>query len=587
MDAVRVHYNSAEPAKLQALAYTRGAEIYVGPGQESHLPHEAWHVVQQASGAVGPTTTLGGVPINDDPALEREADEMGARTLAARDAAAVPDRPAPAAARPVAGVDASDAPIQRLVGFEVELNVPTYGPGLQDVLKPGPGGEPAAIVADFLTGGLEYDTSIGEIGVHRATWPGRIELSTDKNPLKVLAGNLFESLQRVTYNEEPLAGDVVLRPDLSNLEYKTPAWDELQPGSDKQFEALATAIDNHAASIFENEPADKDSEIPDANSATGLPREQFLKWLVGDDYRKLAGTGYGHDIIGPLRILNEIKEKIIWHMSVQATAGLLPSGIPSIYKQPGRYPGLLQGHFTSAVDAVSRGLSVLEKTPYFEQLNGDMQRSGGNRADFEAFLGGIALVISFEVGKALYQTDIINTTKKNAVPLLAKTDLDRFRGATTTWLQEEFIDKMQPDIRNAMYKKISGFIHELVPETRAEFWLASGAGRVQGRALLHQAYDSNDLTATSLLLKRVLGGEGTIQTVTTGNPLPGLDPAPQVIRNDVGGQRGYPLEYRWITVTPRDRGQLWDVFHGVLDQVRKANIAHVPDDQRRAILERL
>src|SRR5262245_16236896 len=33
MEDVTVHYNSAKPAQLQALAYTQGTEIYVAPGQ--------------------------------------------------------------------------------------------------------------------------------------------------------------------------------------------------------------------------------------------------------------------------------------------------------------------------------------------------------------------------------------------------------------------------------------------------------------------------------------------------------------------------------------------------------------------------
>ncbi|HCC51392.1 MAG TPA: hypothetical protein DEQ30_04490, partial [Porphyromonadaceae bacterium] len=52
MDDVRVHYNSGKPAQLQALAYTQGTDIHVAPGQEKHLPHEAWHVVQQKQGRV-------------------------------------------------------------------------------------------------------------------------------------------------------------------------------------------------------------------------------------------------------------------------------------------------------------------------------------------------------------------------------------------------------------------------------------------------------------------------------------------------------------------------------------------------------
>ncbi|MEX8505273.1 DUF4157 domain-containing protein [Leptothrix ochracea] len=79
MDHVQVHYNSSKPAQLQALAYAQGSNIHVGPGQEKHLPHEAWHVVQQAQGRVRPTLQAKGMPINDDPSLEREADVMGAR----------------------------------------------------------------------------------------------------------------------------------------------------------------------------------------------------------------------------------------------------------------------------------------------------------------------------------------------------------------------------------------------------------------------------------------------------------------------------------------------------------------------------
>lgn len=76
-DDVRVHYNSARPARLQALAYTQGTQVYVGPGQERHLPHELGHVIQQKLGLVHPTMRMGGMPVNDDPRLERAADLMG------------------------------------------------------------------------------------------------------------------------------------------------------------------------------------------------------------------------------------------------------------------------------------------------------------------------------------------------------------------------------------------------------------------------------------------------------------------------------------------------------------------------------
>lgn len=59
-DDVRVHYNSGKPAQLQALAYTQGNQVYIGPGQETHLGHELGHVIQQKQGRVGATGSVVG-----------------------------------------------------------------------------------------------------------------------------------------------------------------------------------------------------------------------------------------------------------------------------------------------------------------------------------------------------------------------------------------------------------------------------------------------------------------------------------------------------------------------------------------------
>jgi hypothetical protein len=77
---VKVHRNSDKPAHLQAHAYAQGTDIHLGPGQEKHLSHEAWHVVQQKQGRVRPTLSMKDKPpINDDKGLEQEADRMGAK----------------------------------------------------------------------------------------------------------------------------------------------------------------------------------------------------------------------------------------------------------------------------------------------------------------------------------------------------------------------------------------------------------------------------------------------------------------------------------------------------------------------------
>jgi len=134
MDDVRVHHNSAAPAKLGALAYTKGADIHLGPGQERHLPHEAWHVVQQKQGRVRANVQLRGLGVNNDEALEAEADRMGAAAgLAGHAAETGPQSPADAPATPV---------VQGKFGFELEMRVL--------VSKRGPPVDPAPADADDL-----------------------------------------------------------------------------------------------------------------------------------------------------------------------------------------------------------------------------------------------------------------------------------------------------------------------------------------------------------------------------------------------------------------------------------------------------
>jgi len=100
MDDVRVHRNSREPAAFGAHAFAKGGDIHLAAGQEQHLPHEAWHVVQQKQGRAQATARVGATPVSDDAGLEAEADRMGPRAL---DAAPAADRMARAAHKPSSG----------------------------------------------------------------------------------------------------------------------------------------------------------------------------------------------------------------------------------------------------------------------------------------------------------------------------------------------------------------------------------------------------------------------------------------------------------------------------------------------------
>jgi hypothetical protein len=83
---VKIHENN-KPSDIGALAYTQGDDIHFAPGQynpESNkgqelLGHELTHVVQQREGRVKATTQAKGLAVNDEPELEKEADEMGSK----------------------------------------------------------------------------------------------------------------------------------------------------------------------------------------------------------------------------------------------------------------------------------------------------------------------------------------------------------------------------------------------------------------------------------------------------------------------------------------------------------------------------
>jgi len=80
--SVRVHHGDTA-SKLGAAAFTQGDNVHFAPGQynTSNLGHELAHVVQQRQGRVSATGSVGGQPLNDNPGLEREADQAAARAM--------------------------------------------------------------------------------------------------------------------------------------------------------------------------------------------------------------------------------------------------------------------------------------------------------------------------------------------------------------------------------------------------------------------------------------------------------------------------------------------------------------------------
>ena len=91
---VKVTENSAEAQNMGALAFTQGQDVHFAPGQynpnssagQELIGHELTHVVQQKQGRVKATQQAKGVAVNDDPALEQEADVMGRKAASGQEA---------------------------------------------------------------------------------------------------------------------------------------------------------------------------------------------------------------------------------------------------------------------------------------------------------------------------------------------------------------------------------------------------------------------------------------------------------------------------------------------------------------------
>ena len=408
LDHVRVHYNSSQPAQLNALAYAQGSDIHLAPGQERHLPHEAWHVVQQAQGRVQPTTQMkDDTPVNDDDALEREADIMGERAMSAGTRDGLP----PVQLAGPAGEVGSVA--QRMVGFEAELSVPSLGPAPGAVdkkrLATGPdGNEPTPEIEQFIFGGLPYGVNRGS-NANFALKPDHNELQGKASALRVKLASMGLLL-------------AVPAESTSNLEYVTPPLDELAAGSTAKLTGQFDAVRDHVNALF---PAAKSTVsaigAPGVNTYTGVPEADLKTWL-GSRYDEISA------------LVNAFKDSVKNELYLQATVGILPSAIRDLHRA--HTPASAEDAVRTtdlAMFVVDTTVKQLENAPAFknktyikELLNGkpaNMFGFGAKAAapiDYESLMGVIHLTYMYMVGSALNQTNLFEGSSKNSVAFLSK-----------------------------------------------------------------------------------------------------------------------------------------------------------------------
>lgn len=551
LDNVRVHYNSPQPAQLNALAYAQGTDIHVAPGQEQHLPHEAWHVVQQAQGRVRPTMQMkSGVPVNDDAGLEHEADVMGAKALNDGEPPIAPETGA------TSTISDDHAPVQRLIGFEVEYQVPTFGPARQPVKLVNGAKEPSTQIQHFLFGGLAYGTELGG-----SAKPGENSFRLTSDHKSAVSTEPIRAKLAEMKKLDP--ADTVDPDASSNLEYVTSPVDELGKGADKTLDTLIDKVAAHATTTFgvASKGAAGYPPGPAKGVATGTPEDKIKDWLSPKDFLDLKP------------VIEEFRDNIRDSCYLQATVGILPRAVHLLFKKAKQEEGSL--HYTGkqfsqiyeAVETASAAAGAkVKEHKYIQDLVRDKKTEVTT-----AVAGMIRLLIMYLVGEALSHTNAFpGGSIKNAVPFLIKID-------------PSTIVKSGPDgmlfnsVPNDFVTALASSLSEQ-KEITVQYW----------RDLGYEAAAQKKYVTTGTienLVKVFLQGKKPPDTnIRTGSQLKNLDKMPQIENpDDIFDEKlGIPLEYRFIKARPSAAG-LKAELQKITAEARAINLSTVSEETKAKI----
>jgi hypothetical protein len=448
--------------------------------------------------------------------------------------------------------------LDRLVGFEAELSVPSIGPpaGVGALLgaQPGPeGGAATANVEAFLRGGLPYGASAA-LGNTTANF----QLKADHNELQTLHKAIRDKLATMGFLVP------ARRQTMSNLEYVTVAEDEFAPASTSRFRTIIDAVRNHANAMF---PAvtGQMSQIaaPGGGAYTGIPEADFQAWL-GSRYNEVAPE------------IQAFKRGVVNEFYLQATVGIKPSAIGDLFKS--RTPWIMSTSvFEDAADVVVRTVKSLSNTDQFKNNGWVSDLKTNYPVDYDAFVGLLHLIFSYMVGSAINRTNLYDgSSEKNAVPFLSKlTNMgvamqlavpDRLR---THGVPENVKNLVHQTFVNSQYRTLN-------------YW--------------KQAWDLQDSAAVPArggvfggdFVRDVLSG-GNVAAVNSGRTFAAPDvlqagPAGAGGAAGVTGERGIPLEYRYISDRP-DANGLYAALMKVVREARELNSKHMSATDKRNLID--
>ncbi|MBV6447650.1 DUF4157 domain-containing protein [Nitrosomonas sp.] len=531
MDSARVHYNSSQPAQLNALAYAQGTDIHIAPGQEQHLPHEAWHVVQQAQGRVQPTVQMkDDISVNNNKKLGHEADFMGEKAISVQSIDNTEN--AHKSQKSISPAFLNPNTVQRKTGFEMELHVPVYGTP-PDVRKPRILKEDTALsggerleIKTFLGGGLEYGLDYG----HESG--DLFDITADHGAYQTPHRELITALSNNGY----INSDFLYR-SMTNIEYRTPPLEERKEGATARLKAIAAALKAHASDTATKSKLTsvQDLNAPALDLHTGVPTVALNKMVSGASVDVKSKVTTAQNSIDPF-------------VYFQTNTGVLPSEIPELFSKASA-DIWLKNAFEETPQTVAAQLmldesikiaSVLvkEAEPILKDMNSmDIGYFLGviPAGDLMSLKGWMALIAQYLFGYQLEKSNFLNqgSTGKNLVAYMAKTPIPTSLQALPSHIRP-FIDA------SAIGKRWEALFAKLVTEA-AKIDIVTAA-KLTASAVTPSKVIGGDALAW---IKAILSG-GKPYTVQSGRPLD-LDKEQEKLspKLSVQGEQAIVLEDRY------------------------------------------
>ncbi|WP_018667081.1 hypothetical protein [Bacteroides gallinarum] len=442
-----------------------------------------------------------------------------------------------------------DTPVQRSIGFEAELCVPTMNKPQND--------DAESKINTFLKGGVGYGVPLGQIDKN-------IRLTSDHNNLANTHIDIRKALIKQGYTVPKLE-------PMTNLEYVTDPFNELDSSKDCEIDQAIENIANHTKSLFNNDVDSKMIPIPNSSYYTGIPKGELETKYNGKINNEISN------------FQTSIKDSYY----IQATAGIIPSAVRDLHNnfiesemmeingtpQKNIYKKVI----VTAINIVDEVIKALETEEWFCNANAIKKIKKNNYESYESFMGILYLAYMYMLGSAINQTTFFGkSTIKNAVPFMLKlTNMKNVCLADKNL--DDFIIKTKSK-PNKKKKELIKLLHsiDVFLEGSAYATPAFWESTITGMGLKVSRADENDKNRTAIVDRKLVSNifrENKEKLTSSANTAEerGFNAPDEMDSDQIKvNQEGLQLEYRYIFFKP-DSNNLKDTLWSIVNEVREHN----------------